>query len=304
MLNTPHGGVRTRSVDAGHPAVVRQAGDISVVVEQVQRPAFIGHLVGAVGPDDDPQGVPVHAGPGLRSLRGEDRRPVHGRAHSPAGALVVVPAQGVDGEPRLGEAAEVGVHRRGQHSLGGTGAADRRRLKLQLRLTRCGPTPTRLDQVPDAGGTGHRVEQIRALPSPREFRPGRTGTTAVRRRSPAAPAPDRAGRSVTVPRSVGFTPRPAIGAPWGEERRPQDGVARRASRVRVVAARERRTGQRVELVRGEQVQRASAAVAAPTNDQHLAIGRDAADTVAGPVGALVTRSAQEGRVCALAGELN
>ena len=151
----------------------------------------------------------------------------------------------------------------------------------------------RLDQVPDARGTGHRVEQVRPFRLPRRLRPGRTGTTAARRRSPAAPAA-RPGRSVrvTVPSKRGVHPPPCDRGTLGEERRPEDGVARRASRVRVVAARERRAGQRVELVRGEQVQRASGVVAR-TNDQHLAVGVHAADTVAGPVGAVVTASAHE-----------
>ena len=74
---------------------------------------------------------------------------------------------------------------------------------------------------------------------------------------------------VTVPSSLGLTPGPAIGSAVGEERRPQDRVACLSSDVLIVAARVRRSGQRVELVRGEQVQRTTR-VRARTDDQHPA----------------------------------
>ena len=65
VLNTPHG------VSVPAPlmlCVPVSARDIGVVVEQVQRPPVVGHLVGTVGPHDDPEGILVNAGPRFRPL--------------------------------------------------------------------------------------------------------------------------------------------------------------------------------------------------------------------------------------------
>jgi hypothetical protein len=56
-------GVRTRSVDALRPDITGRP-DIGVLVEQVQGPAVVGHLMAAVGSNDEPEGMLVNAGPG------------------------------------------------------------------------------------------------------------------------------------------------------------------------------------------------------------------------------------------------
>ena len=58
-------GVRTRSVDALRPDANGRP-DKGVLVAQVQGPAVVGHLMAAVGSDDEPEGMLVNAGPGYR----------------------------------------------------------------------------------------------------------------------------------------------------------------------------------------------------------------------------------------------
>ena len=60
-------GVRTCSVDALLPDVDGRP-DIGVLVEQVQGPAVVGHLVAAVGSEDELEGMLVNAGPGYGPL--------------------------------------------------------------------------------------------------------------------------------------------------------------------------------------------------------------------------------------------
>ena len=204
---------------------------IGVVGEQVQRPAVVGHLAGAVGPDDDPDGVLVDAGPGFeaasevrtggqntaqRTLPGRRSSwPVPGsrcrRGSSPAGkrlkSLFIVAARTVCVGP-----APV------------TGAVS----SCKLSLTRCGLAPARLDQVPDARGTGHRVEQVRpfrfarrfVLEEPVQRLPG-VGHLLHRPQAGQVGAGHR-------PERRGVDPPPCDRGTLGEERRPQDGVARRA----------------------------------------------------------------------------
>ena len=260
------------SVDALRPGDARNVG---VRVEQVQGLLVVGHLVGAIGPHDDPKGALVDARPSFGPRGGEDRWPGHRSADLLTSALVAtlvpVGAQGVDGEARAGEDAEVIVHHDGQYVLVGSGAADRGALDLYPSLTRGGPPPPRLDEVPDARRTGHWVEQVGPVRFPRRL----VQEEPVQRQTGVGHllhAREHVGAGHR-PEEAAVHPRPGDGGTLGQERRPEDAVARLPDGVRVVAARVRlRPGrEHMEPVRREYVQRATG-VGARTDDQHPAKG--------------------------------
>ncbi len=240
----------------------RPGEDVGVVGEQVQRPALVGHLLGAVGPHRRPEGVLVDARPRLRRSGAQDRRPVLlaerlAVAVAMAGPGVMTRAQRVDGEARVGEEAVKSWFIVTDRTVASFPVLEPEQSRAAVGPSRCGIAVTRLDEVPDAGRARHRVEQVGAFRLTGVF----VEEEAVQRlagvRHLLHRAAGRAGRcGVTVPSSLALTPGPAMGAPSVSSAGQSTVSHGQSERIEAVAARVAGARQSVKLVRGQQVQRA------------------------------------------------
>ena len=184
------------------------------------------------------------------------------------------------------------------------GAADG--LSPQLNPTRCRMPSLWLDQVPGARGTGHWVEQVRPVRLPWRL----VQEESVQRQTGVGHLLHALAREHVVaghrPEQGAVDSRPCDGATFGQERWPQDGVARFPMGFGPsLHAKGARPEVREWSSSDVRTYREQSALSPEPTTSTLPKDVDFVATVAGPLGALVTGVAQERELpCALAGELN